>query len=158
MREVKRSRCENQSKHTPNQKQNTTTNQQQPEEQSTKSLRVPRAQYSKSSQKSRCNRAAQSIRGGRKMRGYARSPKPPSCSHRCKEGQPASCKSKIDSRITDRHGEVPGAQWRKGKVQNGPISQRESKASTRPMVVSQWGLVGKNNARPAQGTPCSAKQ
>ena len=91
--------------------------------------------------------------GGRKMRGYARSSKPPSCSHRCKEGQPASCKSKIDSRITDRHGEVPGAQWRKGKVQNGPISQRKSKASTRPMVVSQWGLVGKNNARPAQGTP-----
>ena len=28
--------------------------------------------------------------------------------HRCKEGQPASCKSKIDSRITDRHGKVPG--------------------------------------------------
>ena len=78
MREVKRSRCENQSKQTPKQTQNTTTNQQQPEEQSTKSLRVPRAQYSKSSQKSRCNRAAQSIRGGRKMRGYARSSKPPS--------------------------------------------------------------------------------
>ena len=69
MQEVKRSRCENQSKHTPKQTQNITTNQQQPEEQSTKSLRVPRAQYSKSSQKSRCNRAAQSIRGVAKCEG-----------------------------------------------------------------------------------------
>ena len=149
MREVKRSRCEKQSKHTPKQTQNTTTNQQQPEEQSTQSLRVPRSQYSKSSQKSRCDRAAQSIGGGRKMRGYARSSKPPSCSHRCKEGQPASCNSKNDSRVTDRHSEVPGAQWRKGKVQMAQYPRGKA----RPARAPRWSASGDLLARTMQDQP-----
>ena len=48
-----------------------------------------------------------------------------------------SCKSKKDSKVTDQHGQVPGTQQRKGKVQIGQLSQGRGKASTRPMVVSQ---------------------
>ena len=150
---VKQSRCENQSKNTPKPPQNTTTKtRSNPQNQGTKRLCVPRAQYSRSSQKSRCNRAAQSMRGGRKMRDL-----PDHHNHHheatgATKVSTESCKSKKDSKVTDRHGQVPGRQSRKGKVQIGQLSQRRSKASTRPMV-GQWNLLARTtDARPAQGT------
>ena len=67
-------------------------------------------------------------------------------SHRCKEGQPASC---IDSRITDRHGESQAHSGEKGRYKTGPISQRENKASRAPW----WSASGDFLARKMQDQP-----
>ena len=83
------------------------------------------------------------------MRGCARSSKPPSCSHRCKEGQPASCSSKSDSRITDRHNEVPSAQWPKMYVQMAKFPRGKA----RPARAPWWSASGDLLARTMQDQP-----
>ena len=147
--EVKQSRCENQSKHTPKPPQNTTTKtRSNPPKRSAKRLCVPRAQYSRSSQKSR-----------RACGGVAKCEGLPNHQNHHHEAtgtkvSTESCKSKKESDRPTRSGSRHTVAKREGT--NWPTFLEERQGQHAPHSGQPVGLVSRTtDARPVQDTHSS---